>query len=59
MQPETSRERPEAAVYQCPVCGAEAVPGRSELRCVRCGFVLCVGCEGGVGSVEDADECVV
>jgi hypothetical protein len=30
----------------CPVCGGPTVPVRGMLRCLRCCFVLCEGCEG-------------
>jgi hypothetical protein len=30
----------------CPVCGGPTVPLRGLLRCLRCCFVLCEGCEG-------------
>jgi hypothetical protein len=30
----------------CPVCGGCLLPLGSFSRCSRCGFALCVGCEG-------------
>jgi hypothetical protein len=32
----------------CPVCGGLLLLLRRDLRCQRCGFAICEGCEGGV-----------
>jgi hypothetical protein len=37
----------EVAGQGCPVCAGVLVPLGSFSRCARCGFSLCVGCEGG------------
>lgn len=29
----------------CPICTGAMVPARGSMRCTRCGFNLCVGCE--------------
>jgi hypothetical protein len=31
----------------CPVCGGFLIPLRTVLRCQRCSFTMCDGCEGG------------
>lgn len=36
-----------ACAVVCLACGGEIIRGRGLSRCVRCGFVLCEGCEGG------------
>jgi hypothetical protein len=33
----------------CPFCGGHLVRLASHLRCSRCGFTLCEGCDGGNG----------
>jgi hypothetical protein len=30
----------------CLLCGGDLVPLRGTLRCSRCGFLLCEGCDG-------------
>jgi hypothetical protein len=30
----------------CPVCQGRLLPLRGSMRCARCSFTLCVGCEG-------------
>jgi hypothetical protein len=37
----------EVAGQGCPVCAGALIPLGSFSRCARCGFSLCVGCEGG------------
>jgi hypothetical protein len=34
---------------QCPMCGGVLVPLRGQWRCSRCYFMLCAGCEPGLG----------
>lgn len=29
----------------CPICGGWLVPARGTMRCVRCAFSFCLGCE--------------
>jgi hypothetical protein len=43
-------EREEAVSYPllCPVCGGLLLVLRSGLRCQRCCFAICEGCEGGM-----------
>ena len=46
-----------SALPTCPVCGGDFVPLRGALRCCRCYFSLCEGCEGGaadnsVGTID-------
>jgi len=31
----------------CPLCQGRLLPQRGQLRCARCCFTLCAGCEGG------------
>ena len=31
----------------CPLCNGPMVDGGSVLRCLRCAFTACVGCDGG------------
>ena len=38
----------------CPICGGGLIETRSLQRCVRCGFALCQGCEGGLA--QDGDD---
>jgi hypothetical protein len=38
---------PQACVPLCPLCQGRLVRLRDSMRCVRCGFVLCVGCADG------------
>ena len=30
----------------CPICQGRLLTQRGLMRCVRCGFTLCIGCEG-------------
>jgi hypothetical protein len=37
----------ESSAPPCPACGGRLIPLRGALRCSRCYFALCEGCEGG------------
>jgi hypothetical protein len=41
-QPEEPRPPP------CPMCAGTLVPARDLVRCTRCGYSFCVGCEPGL-----------
>ena len=61
MQPHVSTERLESSSQRelfrcerwCPVCGGPSVDHRLMRRCVRCGFTICEGCEGGELSPDE------
>lgn len=38
--------------YSCPVCGGALVPMRGMMRCGRCAFTLCFGCDPATGALE-------
>jgi hypothetical protein len=40
----------------CPVCGRPVVSLRNELRCIRCAFVFCAGCDGTFAVEFDEDR---
>jgi hypothetical protein len=40
----------------CPVCSGLLVPLRGSVRCARCGFTFCEGCEGGMADLCSADD---
>jgi hypothetical protein len=45
--PEVSNERPPAPpAMPCPVCSGPLVELRGFVRCCRCHFSMCAGCEG-------------
>lgn len=52
---EVVRESPHAQPG-CPVCGGVMLPQRDGVRCGRCFFALCVGCEpDGVADAASSD----
>jgi hypothetical protein len=34
-----------SAAGHCPLCNGPVTQLRTETRCARCGFVMCIGCE--------------
>jgi hypothetical protein len=45
-----------ASERACPVCGGDLIATRSEWRCMRCAFVLCEDCDGGVRDLSLREE---
>jgi hypothetical protein len=46
-QQERAQDSPGGAPSpRCPVCSGALIPLRSQYRCTRCYYSLCVGCEG-------------
>ena len=37
----------------CPVCGGTLIPQRGQVRCLRCMWTMCAGCEPVIEPVED------
>ncbi len=52
---ETPRPTPQMRP-SCPCCGGVLVPLRGQVRCQRCQWAICAGCEG---SSRDDDESAV
>lgn len=42
--------------HNCPACGGVLVPLGSLLRCSRCRFAICNGCEGGESPPQSIGE---
>lgn len=40
----------------CPACGGDVYETRGSLRCVRCHFVICESCGGGLAEDVAAEE---
>lgn len=38
----------------CPVCGGVVIELRGQVRCTRCHFSMCLGCDGG-GAPDGCD----
>jgi hypothetical protein len=53
--PQTNQ--PASCRPMCPVCSGVMIDLRGTLRCSRCYFSICEGCEGGVvGGFSGADD---
>jgi hypothetical protein len=46
----TTSEKDSGCQLRCPVCTGPLLPLRGELRCGRCAFTFCEGCEGGASA---------
>ena len=38
--------------HPCPCCGGALVPMRGTMRCSRCAFALCFGCDPAMGGAD-------
>jgi hypothetical protein len=47
---------PSGSERGCPICGGDFIATRSEWRCMRCAFVLCEDCDGGVRDLSLREE---
>lgn len=44
-QPESNSRMCISVCERCPMCGGPMVEARTLYRCLRCAFMVCVGCE--------------
>jgi hypothetical protein len=52
LMPENAHVHTAENAVGCPMCGGAVRPQRSGWQCVRCGFTICEGCEGGAGECD-------
>jgi hypothetical protein len=55
-QLEPYREKSAAAAPACPICNGALIHQGWNLRCSRCQFSLCEGCEGGPVEVPEIPD---